>query len=177
VANNKQIQIDFIISCIKKGESRAIILRKAEKKWEISRSSFDRILKTAKEEHAKAQQSLKAELEKVEKHAAVAAKKKEILTAQERKVVLSKIATGTIKLTRWWVGKGYEISKTVVPNYSERIAAISELNKMDGDYAPAKIAQTDTKGNDIERYELSNLSDEELRTLVKLQSKGRVGKA
>ena len=24
-----------------------------------------------------------------------------------------------------------------------------ELNKMEGDYAPAKIAQTDTEGNDI----------------------------
>lgn len=152
--NSKQIQIDFIISCIKKGESRAEILVKVGNKWGTSKSAFDRLLKIAKEQHAIAQQVIKAELEKLEKQAAINARKKEIMTSEERKMVLTKIANGRLKLTRWWIGKDYQVSKQVVPNYTERISAIAELNKMEGDYAPIKTALTDKDGEDIDLSKL-----------------------
>lgn len=33
----------------------------------------------------------------------------------------------------------------------------SEISKIEGDYAPSKVAQTDNKGNDIKRYDLSGV--------------------
>jgi len=62
----------------------------------------------------------------------------------------------------------------VVPDWMDRRNAIAELNKMEGDYAPTKIAQTNKDGDDVKPYDLSKLSDDELRILAKIQSKGGV---
>lgn len=53
----------------------------------------------------------------------------------------------------------------------------AELNKMDGDYAPTKIANTDKEGNDVKRFDLSKLTDDELRILAEIQCKGGVSEA
>ena len=41
----------------------------------------------------------------------------------------------------------------------------AELNKMEGDYAPTKLSNTDSKGNDIIDY--SNISTDELERRAK----------
>ena len=42
--------------------------------------------------------------------------------------------------------------------------------------APTKIANTNKNGDDIEQIDYSQYTDAELRTLAKLQSKGRASK-
>jgi hypothetical protein len=36
----------------------------------------------------------------------------------------------------------------IVPNASDRMKACDYLSKIDGDYAPTKVAETDSDGND-----------------------------
>ena len=50
-----------------------------------------------------------------------------------------------------------------------KISAIERLSKMLGFDAPAKVAQTDTKGNDLPKYE--KLSAEDLNILLLLEKK------
>jgi hypothetical protein len=38
----------------------------------------------------------------------------------------------------------------------DRLKAIAELNKMEGSYAPSKIATTDTKGNEVKQVMIIN---------------------
>ncbi len=154
---NKQVQIDFIISCLKNGEQRGKILVKAGKKWGTSKSSFDRLLKIAKEQYSVTQASLKAELEEVDKQAAIEARKKAIMTAEERKEYLTKIILGEVKIPKTEIrydsktAKFETIDLLELPNHQSRINAISELNKMYGDYAPTKVANTDKDGNDVKQ--------------------------
>ena len=60
---------------------------------------------------------------------------------------------------------------------AQKLQYMAELNKMDGDYAPTKVAQTNKDGEDLPQYDLSKLSDAELRLIAEIQSKGRVSEA
>lgn len=174
----KQIQVDFIISCLEKGEQRGGILVKAGKKWGISKSAFDRLLKIAKDQHFIKHGAIKKKLEEVDTEAAIEARKKAIMTSDERKEYLTKIITGEIKVTRQIIIGGKLKQCPEYPSHRDRISAISELNKMCGDHAPAKMAMTDTKGNDVKPgFDLSKYTDDELRTIAELQRKGRAGEA
>lgn len=141
--------VDFITSCIKKGEGRGKVLSKVVSKWQVSDRTFDRHWKIASEEYAVVQRKLNEALAEVDRQAAIEARKKEILTIEERKMILTKIALGGIPLKKAMVVDGEIQMIDVVPDWMDRKNAIAELNKMDGSYAPSKIAQTDTKGNDI----------------------------
>jgi hypothetical protein len=153
--SNKIVIVDFIILCLKKGEDRVNIMAKLVKKWQLSPRSFDRYLKKAKDEHLKQQELIKNELFEVDKQAAITALNKAILTVQHRKELLSKIATGQIKIAtkevKWnAVTKKFQTIPFIeLPTHTARISAIAELNKMDGDYAPTKVAQTDSSGKDV----------------------------
>ena len=61
-----------------------------------------------------------------------------IATATERMQILTKIMRGEIPLIKPMVVDKQLVDIEVVPDYSDRRAAIAELNKMAGDYAPAK---------------------------------------
>ena len=150
-----QIVIDFIITCLEKGEERGNILVKVGKKWGTSKSALDRYLKIAKEQHSIKQKSIKESLVQLDKQAAVIARKKAIMTADERKEYLTKLIKGEIKVPYTevkWNPKTLKFSKhqfVEVAPHSARITAISELNKMEGDYAPTKVSQTDSSGKDV----------------------------
>jgi hypothetical protein len=133
----KQEKVDFVISCLKNGEARGKILTKTVGKWQMSTRTFDRLLKVASAQHTKTSQKLKEELDKVEHDAAIDSRKKAIIGIYERQEILSKIAKGELKVKRR------------VPGYEDRMRAITELNKMDGNYAPAKFANTTSAGEDI----------------------------
>lgn len=60
-----------------------------------------------------------------------------ILTRNERLEILSNIAKGAA----WKLG-----SEIIAPNGSDRIKAIAEINKMEGDYAPTKTELTGKNG-------------------------------
>jgi hypothetical protein len=146
----RQVIIDFIIHCLKNGEQRGKILVKAGKKWGTSKSAFDRFLKIAKEQHSIAAEAIKKELVAIDTAAAIEARKRDILTAEERKEYLTKIVKGEIEVpykeAKWdqITKKFVTLSFIELPNHTARINAIAELNKMEGDYAPTKVEETIT---------------------------------
>jgi hypothetical protein len=155
---NKQIIIDFIISCLKKGDERADILLKVGKKWQSqkkSNSSIDRLIKIAKEQHAIARQSIQKELAEADKALELEARKAAILSPIERKELLTRIAKGEIEVptteAKWDRSKNEFVMIPFIElaSHQARINAIAELNKMEGDYSPVKVAQTDKEGNDV----------------------------
>lgn len=149
--SNKQVLVDFIVELLEKGDETENICAVFCTKFHLTDRTFYNHLKIAQQQHADKQAVLKKELAAVDKQAAIEARKKHIMTSQERKMILTKIAEGKLKLKKWWIGKDYEISKTVVPDYMDRKNAISELNRMDGSYAPMKLAQTTKDGVDIQQ--------------------------
>ena len=171
---DKQILIDAIIKGIEQGNDRGKLLATIAKKWQISNRTFDRHWKTAQEQHIDRQQALKERLTKVDEAAAIESRKKAIMTSDQRKELLTKIANGELKIKKPFVIAGKIMEYPAEPDASDRLKAIAELNKMDGDYAPTKIAQTNKDGDDVKPYDLSKLSDDELRILAKIQSKGGV---
>lgn len=142
---DKQILIDAIIKGIEQGKDRGKLLATIAKKWQISNRTFDRHWKTAQEQHIDRQQALKERLTKVDEQAAIEARKKAIMTADERKEYLTKLVNGEIKAKRPFVIGGKIMEYPEEPTHSDRIKAIAELNKMDGDYAPVKSTVTLTK--------------------------------
>lgn len=163
---NKQIIIDAIIKEIETGTERGKVVAKFCKKFQKSTRTIDTYWKIANVQHTAKQQAIKKELDEVDKQAAIEARKKAIMTANERKELLTKIANGQMKVKKPFVISGKIMEYLSEPDAADRMKAISELNKMDGDYAPTKIAQTDTEGNDIKSQ-----SDDELQMrLKKLES-------
>ncbi len=80
------------------------------------------------------------------------------MSADERKEYLTKIITGEIEIPYKEVKWDHDQKKFVkvdfieLSNHNARIAAIAELNKMDGSYAPNKMAITDTDGKDVKQF-------------------------
>ena len=62
-----------------------------------------------------------------------------ILTKAERMKILSDIARGELLVSKPFFTKDGAIDAYVQPDHTDRKNAISELNKMDGSYAPKKI--------------------------------------
>lgn len=146
---SKTIIIDFIVSCLEKGEQRATILAKVVKKWQISSRTFDRLLQTASQQHTATQASIKKAKAAIDILNGVEERTRQIADVTERKEILTKIVRGQIPLSKPMVVKGKLKMVKTVPDWMDRKAAIAELNKMDGSYAPDKVANTDTEGNDI----------------------------
>ena len=142
---DKQILIDAIIKGIEQGKDRGKLLATIAKKWQISNRTFDRHWKTANEQHLVKQQAIKEKLTAIDTAAAIEARKKAIMTADERKELLTKLITGEIKAKRPFVIGGKIMEYPEEPTHRDRISAIAELNKMDGAYAPLPKQQVDIK--------------------------------
>lgn len=174
---SKQTIIDFLIKEIALGKERGPVLSKTVKKWQMSDRTFDRYWKIANQQHQENQSKIKEAVAEVDVRAAVEARKKEIMTADERKEYLTKLVQGKIKIPysekKWNPDtKKFETLKFVeLPNHTARISAIAELNKMDGDYAPAKVAQTDSKGDDLPVTDYSKMSLKDLEALKSIHEK------
>lgn len=171
---NKLVVIEAIVKALEKGTVTEKICAVICSKFQFSERTFYNHLKIAQQQHAEKQNAIKKELAKVDKQMAIKARKREIMTTSERKVLLTKIAKGEVKIpfkeAKWdhEQKKFKMLSFVELPNHAARIKAIAELNLMEGDYAPAKIAQTDTFGNDVE---VSSLSAADLKTLLDLKHK------
>jgi len=144
---DKQILIDAIIKGIEQGKDRGKLLATIAKKWQISNRTFDRHWKTANQQHTVKQQAIKEKLTAIDTAAAIEARKKAIMTADERKELLTKLITGEIKAKRPFVIGGKIMEYPEEPTHRDRISAIAELNKMDGSYAPLPKQQVDVKHN------------------------------
>jgi hypothetical protein len=73
------------------------------------------------------------------------------LSKLERLEILTKIARQEIDVEEVTLSEQFGMTKfNRKPNPSEITKAIAEVNKIEGDYAPTKVAQTDKDGNDKE---------------------------
>lgn len=77
------------------------------------------------------------------------AEKRRIMNADERKEFLTKLIEGKRTVKRLFVIDGEVIEHPSEPDAADKIRAIAELNKMGGDYAPTKVANTDKEGNNV----------------------------
>lgn len=166
---NKQVLIDFIISCLEKGDKRSTILAKVGDEWQekVSERTFDRALKTANEQQ-------KERLEKARKAADAAyiennvnAVKTVLKSKIEKQAelqneinLIDKQINGEVEFT-FVVGnkvnKSHNGDVFMLPVQiqnelrARKLQYYAELNKMNGDYAPTKVANTDKDGNDVKQ--------------------------
>lgn len=135
---NIENAINEILSDLDFGIDRADCLSKFVEKWQVSTRTFDRYWSEALSRFAalnlRAQNVLEEEYINGKKEAL----KKAILTKHERMEILTQIAKGEIPLLKHIVCDGVIQEVDVVPAWADRKAAIAELNKMDGEYAPIK---------------------------------------
>ena len=118
------------------------------KKWvNISRTTFDRRLRHAETHVAGEQARIKEQAEQeVVKEAAE--RKTKIMTSLERQAYLSAIIKGEVEIpykeVKWNPDekKFQTVSFVELAPHNARIAAIAELNRMDGSHAAQKIDAT-----------------------------------
>lgn len=149
VKSNKAVIIDGIVKQIEKGKGFGTVLKLIGTKWNLSRTTFSRYWKIANEQHTAAQQVLKDAKAALDLQAALDERKTQIADVLERKEILTKIARGQIPLRKAMVVENIIQYIDIVPDWADRKAAIAELNKMEGDYAPTKVAQTDKDGENL----------------------------
>lgn len=148
---NEQAQIDFIAELLIKGEQRKTILAKFVKKWQKAGiRTFDRRLKVAQTAVQEQQKRIQKEAEgNIAKK--VEALESKIMTSIERKILLTEIARGEVKIptkeVRWdsKQEKFVTIPYEELPDHGVRVRAMAELSKMCGDYEPQKIDATITE--------------------------------
>jgi len=135
---NIENAINEILSDLDFGVARADCLSKFVEKWQVSTRTFDRYWSEALVRfnalNVKAKNALEEEYVAGKKEAL----KKAILTKHERMEILTQIAKGEIPLVKHIVFDGAIQEVDVVPAWADRKAAIAELNKMDGEYAPIR---------------------------------------
>ncbi|MBE6147450.1 MAG: terminase [Firmicutes bacterium] len=93
-----------------------------------------------------------------------------IMTAQERRKWLTEVVKGIQMEKQVIFTDGDVIVKDVEANLSTKIKALDTLNKMDGQYITNHKISGDSK-NPISIIDLSHLSTEEIRELLKNEDK------
>jgi len=175
---SKQVIVDAIIKEIENGATRGKVVAKFCKKFQKSDRTIDSYWKIANEQYSERQQKAKEASDKAYIESSAQAAKQAVMSSQERKEVLTKLIRGEMVISV----KSKEPNQPTIELQVDfdplvSLKAIAELNKMDGSYAPTKVAQTDTEGKDVKPFDLSKLTDDELRILAKIQSNGGVSEA
>ena len=151
---NKQVIIDAIVKEIELGTTRGKIVSVFGKKCHVTERTIDRYWKTANQQHKTRQDSIKTTLAALDTQAAIDARKKAIMSADERKQELSAACNDLIhkiqgkkKFTFFQGGKivqshNGDVFMLPIDTQAKVLDTIkgilAELNKMCGDYAPAK---------------------------------------
>jgi len=170
---DKQVIIDSIIKDIEKGTDRGKVIAKYCKKLQKSDRTIDSYWKIANEQYKERQSKAKAAADAAYIAASAEAAKQAVMSSQERKEILSKIARGErTSLEPNPKKPSVLIEVPVIVDTLEIIRAIGELNKMEGDYAPTKVAPTNVKGEDLQPpLDYSKLSVAELEALKAIHDK------
>lgn len=139
--------ISFILDQLRSGETKAeTICADFCTRFQLSERSFWNYWKQASERHKQTATALqRAKQAKYTEHQ-IEALKQGLLDLDQRKMILAEIAVG--KTERQINGK------TSLPTDSERIKAIAELNRIDGDYAPT---QSEIKGTETLPFKIIHL--------------------
>lgn len=161
-SGNKDVMLADIVKYIEKGKGFGTTLEQIGTKWNLPKTTFARYWKKANHTHSEAQQVIKDAKAAIDLEASIEERKSQIADVLEQKEILTAIlrAGDPRRVVMVSTGKidkdGNAETENVGPAPIEvrnSIAASAELSKMRGDYAPAKIAATDSKGNDI--YEVT----------------------
>lgn len=146
---NKKTIVEAIVKLIEKGKSTEFICSAICSKFHFTERTFYNHYKTANQLHKTRQEAIRKKVESDKELQQLEERKAGIMTAIERMEILTQIARGEIPLTKPMVVNQMLVHIDVVPDWMDRKAAIAELNKMDGEYAPTKVASTNTKGEDL----------------------------
>jgi hypothetical protein len=141
---SRAVTVDAIVKYIEKGNGYGGVLKLNDSLWRLSRSTFLRYWNIASEQHIAAQQVIKKVEAEMNLESAIEGHKGHIADVRERKEVLTKILRGEIPLRKPIVVNFCIEYIEVLPDWMDRKAAIAELNKMEGDYAPTKVEETIT---------------------------------
>ena len=141
---NKENIITEILIELENGITYSNCLALFDLNWSIPTTTFKRYWKDANERYKGVNLKAQKALEDTLVDSAKTRLKKAILNKDGRMEILTKIAMGDITMLKEVAGKmGVEILN-VTPDFAERRAAIAELNKMDGEYAPQRKELTHT---------------------------------
>jgi hypothetical protein len=146
----QELLIHHILSEMDWDTEREEVLANVQEKWQTPTRTFDRYWKIAKDrfdgkqtEVSLARNLVRSQSIAEAKHLAIlevetSRARAKIMDKFERMEILSQIARAEINLVKEVLSiQGVEMLN-VKPDYNDRKAAIAELNKMDGDYAPIK---------------------------------------
>lgn len=176
--SKQETYISFIIDQLQSGNvSYKDVMSLFVSKWQLSERQFVRYWNVANKRHIDGQNRLQKEKESIYIESEKKAFKTALKTKTERMAELQAMLEPDY-LTSEIVGisNGVPVWADRPLTPMERKHIHSELSKMDGSYAPTKVATTDTEGND-KKTDLSTLNDDDLRRLVELQRKCRTGEA
>lgn len=134
------LQLELAKNCLHNGMKRAEILAKFATEYPtVAERTIDRRIRQAEtalsETVAKITGAEQQAIDNITNNAAF-----RVLSIAERLDILSKIALGELKIKQH-IFAGAEVGNIEVdvePNYQDRRAAIAEINKMFGHYAPEK---------------------------------------
>lgn len=130
-------QVEFIKDCLRKGEERKIILPKFAEIYRKSEKTFNNRLKEARKAIQSEQQRIQQEAEKgIQKD--IIERKSKIMTSIERQEYLTRVLNGEVKTKQPFVVGGKIMEYPAEPTLAEKLKALAELNKMQGDYAATK---------------------------------------
>jgi hypothetical protein len=150
-------RIEEITVSLRKGLTRGEIVRKFAKIYKTSDRAIDNYIREGNKILAaenEAKESIRQDNLSENIKSEIGA---QIASTLELDLAMSKIATGGLQVEEFLSGEA--VLRNVTPN--EMVNAARELYKRRGDYAPAKVAQTDSEGNNIKTINLnlpSNLS-------------------
>ena len=134
------LQVEFIKTCLKAGDKRAVILAKLQESYpSLSERTLDRRIGLA-QKASRAEVNVIAASNQQALDTITSTGQYRVLSVAERLDILSRIALGELKIKQYIFG-GAEVGNIEVdvePNYLDRRGAIAELNKMFGDYAPER---------------------------------------
>jgi hypothetical protein len=146
---NPEVIINDILLEMDFSTSRSDVMSITRDKWQMGERTFDRYWALAKKRFLVVQKDIADMQKAVILETAEARMRSSIMSKQERMEVLSAIARSELDLAKEVVtALGIE-TLNVKPDYNDRKAAIAELNKMEGDYAPVKTDLT-SKGEKIQ---------------------------
>ena len=135
---DKQIVVDEILSELDFGITYNDCLLLNRTKWQLADRTFVTYWNEARRRFSELSERTQIALEQVYIEGKKEALKKAILDKHERMEILTQIARGEIPLNKHIVCDGIIQERETLPAWGDRRAAIAELNKMDGEYAPIK---------------------------------------
>jgi hypothetical protein len=138
---NKRQYIDFIIDELNKGNVHyKEVMLAFVSKFELTEQTFVRYWKSANAEYSAHRESVNKQKAEESIRTETAAAKSLVLDKYARMKIAESIALGKAKRVE---------GQIIMPSPSDQLKALDYLAKIDGDYAPAKIANTDSEGKDV----------------------------